>query len=310
MPKINYDIADLRALFELAAQGGFNRAADVLAITPSALSKRIAKIEASVGGRVVERTTRAMELTTLGKLILSRAEPLLHALDDCMEGASRVAHGLEGQISVGCIATVAFSQFPIAVARFIQDFPNVRINLRDGEGSHITAAVLNHEVEFAVTTVLDNHRDLIAEKVGSDPFVLVCPPNHPLAELEAVQWEQLKSWKIMGFKLPVSSRKLIDQTLAECGIELSWFYEVGILSSFLGYLKSGQFIAPVPKLLAGFVPHLRTIPLEGPRVERGIYLVRRERQLSVPANVLWDALVAVLGVTGNRHKLSPDKTQS
>ncbi|WP_423815559.1 LysR family transcriptional regulator [Pseudomonas putida] len=66
-PKINYDIPDLRAFAELARTGGFNRAADALSITPSALSRRIAKLEAAVGGDLVARSTRDMALTTLGK---------------------------------------------------------------------------------------------------------------------------------------------------------------------------------------------------------------------------------------------------
>ncbi|GAA5235301.1 LysR family transcriptional regulator [Verticiella sediminum] len=294
MTRINYNVPDLRALFELARQGSFNRAADALAITPSALSKRIAKMEMSIGGPIVERSTRNMELTPLGRHLLARAEPLLHALDDCVEEVSRVALGLEGQISVGCIATVAFSQFPVAVAAFKRDFPDVHVNLRDGEGSHITAAVLNHEVEFAVTTVLDAQRDLISELIATDPFVVVCSVEHPLAQRTDMCWEELNAWKIVGFKPHVSTRKLIDKSLAQANIELSWFYEVGLLSSLLGYLKSGEFVAPVPKLLAGFIPGLVAVPLTAPTLQRSIYLVRRQARLGIPAQALWDCMAQLL----------------
>lgn len=107
MGKVHYDLADLRALFELARQQGFNRAANALALTTSALSNRIAKIETAVGGRVVERTTRSVELTPLAKAILLHAAPLLDALDGCMEGASRVASGQIGQLTIGSLLGVA-----------------------------------------------------------------------------------------------------------------------------------------------------------------------------------------------------------
>jgi len=297
MAHIHYDVHDLRALFELARQGSFNRAADVLAITPSALSKRIAKVEAAVGGMIVERTTRSVGLTPLGKRMLARAEPLLAALDDCMEEARRIALGLEGHISVGCIATVAFSHFPAALAAFKQSFPEVHVNLLDGEGSRITTAVLEREVEFAVTTVFDHQRDLVAEQVATDAFVVACGTDHPLAGKRQVQWSELDAFKLVGFRSHVSTRQLIEDELAGLGVELAWTYEVGSLSSLLGYLTSGKFAAPVPRLLAGFVPGLVAVPLVQPRIERRIFLVRRDSPLSLPAQTLWNEIAKQLRST-------------
>lgn len=300
MARINYDVPDIRALIELVRHGSFNRAADALAITPSALSKRIAKVEASVGGLVVDRTTRSMELTSLGERLLLRAEPLLHALDDCMDEVSRVARGLEGQISVGCVATVAFSKFPFALGLFKQSYPEVRVDLLDGEGAFLTEAILNRKVDFAVTTVFQHHPDLIAENIASDPFVVVCHADHPLAERKRLRWEELRHWKIVGFKAHISTRRLVDEVLQKAGIELSWFYEVRLLSSLLGYLHSGEFIAPVPRLLAAAVPGLVAIPLEGPTLERQIFLVRRDLQMPAPAEALWTIIAELLRTRPSR----------
>jgi DNA-binding transcriptional LysR family regulator len=164
--------------------------------------------------------------------------------------------------------------------------------LIDGESSAITSTVRNHEVEFAITSVVDDRKDLKVELVATDPFVLVCGINHPIAGKQKVRWGDLASEKLLGFKSHVSTRQLVDSALRGAGIELSWFYELGQLSSLVGYLSSGEFIAPVPKLLAGFVPGLVSIPLVKPHVERKIYLVRRDGQLSVPAQALWDIIRA------------------
>ena len=294
MKKPNYDIFDVRALCELANKGSFNRAADALFVTPSALSRRIAKLEAAIGGQIVRRTTRAMEFTEIGEKLISRAQPLLYALDDAMEDASRLARGLEGQVTLGCIATVAFSLVPAAIAVFKRDFPSVRINLRDGEGSGITSAVTTHEVDFAVSTVIDEKDGLITELVMNDPIVLACPKGHPLAEMVEVEWEEVKSYRLLGFKSHVSIRQLIDRSLQAQNTDCPWFYEVDSLASLIGALRSGEFVAPVPELLARHIPELATVRLTAPSIERSIYLIRRPEQTSVPAAALWNTIKAAL----------------
>lgn len=291
MPKINYDLPDLRALCEVAKQGGFNRAADALSITPSALSRRIAKIESAIGGLIVERTTRAMELTPLGKRLLSRAEPLLAALDACMEDAARVAKGLDGEIAVGCVATIAYALLPKAVAQFKNDFPEVKVRVSDNDGPGVLAAVLSGDVEFAVTTTVDAERELEIESIATDPLVLACAKNHPLAKEKQIEWSQLAKHRLLGFRSNSATRRLIDGALSGTGIELNWFYQLDLLSTFVGHLRSGEFISPVPRLLASLTPDLAAIPLVRPEVKREISIVhRRGYELSLPARALRDQI--------------------
>jgi DNA-binding transcriptional LysR family regulator len=295
MSKIHYDTADLRALCELSRQGGFTRAADALFLTPSALSRRISKLEAAIGAAVVERSTRAVALTTLGAYLVSRAEPLLDSLDASIEEAARIATGHEGQIAIGCIATIAYARVPDAVDIFRKKFPEVRISLKDGESFKVTAAVLNHEVEFAVTAVVESDRDLYVEFIADDPFVFVCDHAHEWASEAAISWKQLETERLVGFKASSWTRQLLDKGTAAKNIKLSWFYETGSLTSLVGFLKSGKFVAPVPKSFATFAREMVSIPLTQPLIERKLYLVRRrDAELSAPAVAMWNAIKQVL----------------
>lgn len=296
MPKIHYDVPDLRALSELARTGGFNRAAESLSITPSALSRRIAKLEAAVGGDLVVRSTRGMTLTSLGQRLLARSEPLLTALDDSVDEASRIARGLEGLVVLGCVSSIAYSLLPAAVANFRQRHENVRVSLRDGEGLNVTAALLDQEVEFAVTTLVDTPGELFTQLIASDPFVAVCSAKHPIAEHSQVSWQQLAQQRLVGFKASSYSRRALDDGLVPTGVELNWFYEVEQLSSLVGYLQSGHFVGVVPRLLSGYLRDIATIPISGPQIERRIHLARRrDTHLSVPASVLWDCIYEAVG---------------
>jgi DNA-binding transcriptional LysR family regulator len=290
--KIHYDIRDLRAVCELARQGGFKHAANALAITPSALSRRVAKLEEAIGGLIVNRTTRSIALTALGRRLVTRCEPLLRELDESVDESSRIARGMEGQIAVGCVSSIAYTLLPSIVSDFRKRHPDLRISLKDDDGLQITAAVLNYEVELGITTtVVGRDRDLYSELIATDAFVLVCAPDHPLANAKSLHWSRIASQRLMGFKSSSSIRQLLDQRLQREGLQLLWFDEVDKLSSLLSYLRTGSFVGVVPSLIASYLVELVAVPMIGPRIERRIYLTRRkDTMLNPPAQILWNAI--------------------
>ncbi|WP_372387417.1 LysR substrate-binding domain-containing protein [Xanthomonas axonopodis] len=292
---INFDISDLRALCALAQHGGFNKAADALSITPSALSRRISKLESDIQGQLVERTTRKMTFTDLGERVLSRVRPLIDSLDDCMLNAARLAAGLDGQVNVACIASIAGSILPTAIANFQRRYPDVRISLRDDNGARVRTMVADGDADFGITTLWEDHSAFAATHVADDSFVLLVPQDHALARRVQISWAELADHRALGFRTSSSSRQQIDPILQAAGIDLPWFHEVDQLAAMLGYLGSGHFIAVLPSLTALSMHSLRTISLVEPTIERKIYLVRRrERTLTHPAQALWFALEQAL----------------
>lgn len=298
MPKTYYDLRDVRAICELSRVTGFREAAEALAITPSALSRRVAKLEEALGGLLVKRNTRSMVLTPLGRRLVSRCQPPLDALDDSVEELARMARGMEGQISVGCISSASYALLAPVVARFRTSHPNLRIHMKEADGHSIAAAVLNHEVDFGLTTVADRHdRQLAIELVAQDPFVLVCGKQHSFARKRSLTWAQIASERLMGYKASSNLRQTMDSQLAREGIELNWFDEVETLSSLIGYLGTGNFVGVVPRLMAAQMPAVAKIPLTKPKLRRQLFLVRRKDvELTPPAKDLWgDVRKTVLG---------------
>lgn len=289
MARTHYDLRDVRAICELTRAKGFREAAEALAITPSALSRRVAKLEEALGGLLVNRTTRSMSLTPLGRRLVSRCQPSLDALDDSIEELARVARGVEGQVAMGCIASASFALLAPVVARFRRQFPDLRINIKEADGPAIAAATVSHEVDFGLTTVPDRHKELQADLVAVDPFVFCCPPDHRHAGKKSLTWSQVAGERLMGYRASSSVRQMIDGQLARHGIELHWFDEVDTLSSLIGYMNTGSFTAVGPRLLAAQLPQMVAVPLKAPRLQRRLYLVRRKgEELTPPATALWE----------------------
>ena len=76
---------DLHAFFKTAELGSFVAAGRALGLTASAVGKSVARLEAALGVRVLQRSTRRMQLTDEGRLLQAHCERLLHELDAARE---------------------------------------------------------------------------------------------------------------------------------------------------------------------------------------------------------------------------------
>jgi DNA-binding transcriptional LysR family regulator len=158
----------------------------------------------------------------------------------------------------------------------------------------VIAALMNQQVEFAVTTLLHKPSELTTEVIASDPFVAICGAKHPLATQRRVTWALMRDQRLVGFKASSSTRRQLDEALARQKIELNWFDEVDQLSSLVGYLRSGYFVGVVPRLLARYLLDVVTLDVAGQRIDRRIYLARRrDSPLSTSALALWRSVAAV-----------------
>ena len=202
-----------------------------------------------------------------------------------------MARGLEGQVVVGCVSSIAYSLLPEAIAMFRTQHPNVRVSLRDGDGPQVMATLQAQEVEFAIATNAEKPAEVLAETIASDPFVVVCSALHPLAAQRRLTWQQLAEVRLVGFRSSSSSRRVLDAALVRHQLELAWFDEVDQLSSLVGYLRSGHFVGVVPRMLSRYIPDVVALPISGHRIERKVVLARRkDTPLSMPARSLWESV--------------------
>src|SRR5438270_351975 len=124
----------LLAFWKVAEHRGFTAAAAALEVSPSALSQSIRTLEARLGTRLLNRTTRSVSLTEAGASYLARIAP---ALSEVL-GAEEQLHAFEGRpsgllrINTARVAT-AMVLGPL-VAGFLKKFPGVQIELSTDEG--------------------------------------------------------------------------------------------------------------------------------------------------------------------------------
>ncbi len=122
-------LRDLPLFAAVAEARSFTRAAAVLAMPTSTLSRRLAALETALGVRLLERNTRRVELTEAGELYLARARAILDAAHDATHEVRGLAEQPRGLLRLSIEAEVGPRLVAPVIAEFLAQYPEVRIDL-------------------------------------------------------------------------------------------------------------------------------------------------------------------------------------
>src|SRR5688572_14287969 len=140
-------MTELRAFVTLAEQLHFGRAAERLHITQPALTKQIQRLEETVGGTLVRRGYREVQLTPAGEMLLPHAARLLEESAAALDVARRAVRGQLGVLRIGFgLATVQL--LPDLLLRFRSAFPGVELRLRDMPTPAQVAALVRGDLDM------------------------------------------------------------------------------------------------------------------------------------------------------------------
>jgi len=290
---MNVDTRGLQAFIAIAEQGSFGRAAGALHLTQTGLTRRLQTLEASLGVRLVERTTRALALTPIGRDFLPQARRLLGELAAALAEIRESGKALRGEIAIACVPTVGVQYLPRIIQLFSARHPGSRIRILDHASFRVAEAVLRREAEFGITQQGAYDPELASVPLLKDRFVLVCRHDHALARKKRLAWRELLPHALIYSGQESGNRQLLDGALGATGTQLKASYEVQRSSTAVGLVAAGVGVAVVPELAMqeGAYPELRVIPLVDPVVSRSLVLLkRRNAWLTPPAQALYDLI--------------------
>ncbi|MFN6542017.1 LysR family transcriptional regulator [Mycolicibacterium nivoides] len=229
------DIAPLRSLVAVADCGGFHRAAAVLHMTQSAVSQHVRRIEAVVGGPVVERSGRGVAFTELGHRVLGHARGILAAHDAALTDLGAAE---EQVLLIGATEHGADVMLPALTAALGERLPNWRLRFRLDRNVMLADALEHGLVDLAV--MLDGS--------GMDPA-------HASGTL-ALKWVSGRGFgtgvnqplPVVMFSEPCTLREPTFATLDRCGTDYRIAAESANLSGLFAAVRSGLGVALLPMI--------------------------------------------------------------
>lgn len=168
-------LAGIEAFVRVVEQGSFVRAADKLSLSTSALSQRVADLEAHLGTRLLNRTTRRLSLTDSGQSFYERAVQLLADLAEAEALAGAGAAVPRGVLKLTCAHAVGVQRIAPAIARFGRRYPELRFEVVVAER---LVDLVEEGFDLAVRIGAVGSEQLVARRLGRMRLLLCAAPDY------------------------------------------------------------------------------------------------------------------------------------
>jgi DNA-binding transcriptional LysR family regulator len=122
-------VGEMTAFVRAVETGGFSAAARDMGLTPSALSKLVTRLEDRLGARLLQRTTRRLQLTAEGEAFYARARPILRAMDEAEAEVAQAGASPRGLLRLHCGSAFGMHQLAPVIPRFQELHPEVEIDI-------------------------------------------------------------------------------------------------------------------------------------------------------------------------------------
>ena len=294
---MNVSIKQLQAFAAIAKTGSFAEACTLVHLSQPALSISIKNLEDTLGGKLLERSTRSVALTPEGSKFYPVVQRLLADWERSLEDVHNLFALRRGKLDIAAMPTFASSLLPDILATYHRQYPDINVTVHDVIAESVVDMVRNGRVELGVTFDPGDARDLDFQPLFRDKFVAVLPPGHALLEKKKLKWSDLQSFPYIALQRPSSIRLLIEQMLQDHDISLTPAFEAHQLASIGRMVSTGLGVSVVPALSSGQMCEMgaQCRPVIAPVVTRNVGIITRKRH---PLSVATRAMMEV--VTGWR----------
>ncbi len=288
-------LRQLRALGAVTSAKSISAAAQLLSVTPPAVSQQLQLLEDALGGvPLYEKTATGMRPTEAGREVLTALERIESALGDCAAAIDALRGIGGGQVSVGVITTAKYFA-PFALSAFQRSHPNVEMRVLVGNRADMIAGLEKFNLDVALMGYPPEHFPLERVVIGDHPHVVIAAPDHWMVRRRRIPLHEIAREPLLLREPGSGTRSLMLGLFAGAGLPDGPRMEMGSNEMIKQAVMAGMGAALVSAhVIAAEVAdgRLAVLDVEGLPVVRQWFAVRRaERRLLPAAQALWEHLV-------------------
>jgi DNA-binding transcriptional LysR family regulator len=191
------DLQHLRYAVAAADHGSFRRAAEMLLLRQSTLSRCISQLEYSLGLIVFERFSGGVRATTAGRHFLRTARSILEQMDSLVNSAHYAGCGEAGRLTVGFYTSISAGNLLATLVDYKKRFSQIDVYLKESSRVRLVTALRNGALDIAIVTselpLLGNQ----GKPLWSERILLALLEGHPLAGKDVVYWTDLRGETVL-----------------------------------------------------------------------------------------------------------------
>jgi LysR family transcriptional regulator, transcriptional activator of the cysJI operon len=237
---------------EVAEKKNITLAAKKLHMSQPSISIQIQNLESQYGARFFDRTNKGVTLTKSGKVFYEHVRQVLDILEKAQQQVNALAEDQRGLIYLGATLTIGEYLLPHILAYLYKERPDVDFKVKIANTESICQDVLDKRIHVGlIEGPVPRQKELVVESFWEDELVVVVPSFHPLAIQSSIALSELTKERIIAREIGSGTRKVMEMTLKERGLDpsqLNITMELGSTQAIKQVVSAGLGIAIISSL--------------------------------------------------------------
>jgi DNA-binding transcriptional LysR family regulator len=282
---MRHDLVSLKIFVAVAECASLTRAAEREHLAVSAISKRMAELEALVATPLLLRYHRGVGLTPAGQSLLHHARHLLLGVERLDAELAQFAGGVKGHVRVHAVASALMGFLPEEIESYLSRYPGLRLSLEERTGKGVLRGVADGSADLGIVASTSSLQGLTAYPYRSDRLMVGVPLDHPLAKRPSVRFSLVLDHPFIGPHTDSSLALLLAQGARACGKSLDQRIQASSFEAMCRLVETRLGVTVLPEaVLARYAAqgHIRMLGLKEPWARRQMAVVVRDPQQLSP----------------------------
>jgi DNA-binding transcriptional LysR family regulator len=237
----------LKVFCDLAGLRSFSKAAAANDLSQPTVTRLIRHLEERLGGQLIDRSKRPLQLTELGQAYYAGCKRLLEQYVDLEASLRRSQNGLAITVRVAAIYSVGLWDMGQYVERFAQTFPHAKVRIDYLHPRQVYERVLDGAADLGLVSYPSATRELDVLSWREEEMVVACPPDHALASLRRVVPNRLDGQRFVTFDQGLVIRQKLDRFLRDHEVGVDIACEFDNIENIKKAIESGAGIGLLPE---------------------------------------------------------------
>ncbi|MGA2867011.1 MAG: LysR family transcriptional regulator [Verrucomicrobiota bacterium] len=239
-------IESLRVFCDLAESGSFTKAAQINAVTQSAVSQQISSLERIFKALLLERSKKRFRLTREGQVLYDYSKQIIQTYQGLRSKLQEIKEIISGTIRLATIYSIGLHDLPPYLKKFLKTCPTVNVHVEYRRANQVYEDVIGNVVDLGLVAYPRRDARLEICPLRKEPLVLICHPQHPLAKNKAIRLKALAGQQFIGFEPDIPTRKALDKLLKKHSVQVRHVMEFDNIETVKRAVEIGAGVAIVP----------------------------------------------------------------